>query len=78
MLIARNFLAGLRESQMGNAVLKRDSGRIPTLRTEGTRHFHVMGDDSCGGARITKTFIRRDPLVAALFGEEPARARGGP
>lgn len=37
------------------------------------RHFHVMSDDVHYAIRVDRMVIRRDPLVAALYG--PARAQ---
>jgi hypothetical protein len=69
--MARHFLAGCRESQCGDPILKRGRKQSNAARTYGTRHFHIMADDCCAGVRATRVEVRRDPLVAALFGENP-------
>lgn len=33
------------------------------------RHFHIMADDAHYAVQVNKTPAKRDPLVAALFGE---------
>lgn len=74
--IVRSYLMHLSEAQFGNALLKRGKKRAQQLRTVGTRHFHIMADDGCNGVKATQVVVRRDPLVAALFGERnlPATA----
>ena len=49
----------------------------------GTRHVHILSDDVKFDVKICNFPVRRDPLVAALFGErvakgECARRDGGP
>jgi hypothetical protein len=65
-----NFLADLDASPSRRVKLKR--GRKPAMeaRSFGTRHVHVIADDRYLGVSATHVAVRRDPLVAALFGKE--------
>lgn len=69
--LVQNFLAGLTLPRIAN--MKRESKPATEAQSFGPRHFHIIADDRFLGVRATHVLVRRDPLVAALFGNESQR-----
>jgi hypothetical protein len=65
-----NFLADLDAAHLPKVRLKRGSKQATEARSFGTRHFHIIADDRFLGVSTSHVAVRRDPLVAALFGKE--------
>jgi hypothetical protein len=63
-----DFMSGLLAGQNSRAALKRTPKRSGQVRTVGSQHFHIMADDQSGEVQAAFVSVRRDPLVAALFG----------
>jgi predicted ArsR family transcriptional regulator len=53
-----------------STTLKRTPKRSGQVRTSGSQHFHIMADDQSGEVQAAFVSVRRDPLVAALFGPQ--------
>lgn len=63
-----DFMSRLLAEKNSGTTLKRTSKRGGQVRTIGSQHFHIMADDQSGEVQATFVSVRRDPLVAALFG----------
>jgi hypothetical protein len=57
-------------------VVRRASDPVRLMHNAGEpgRHVHIMADDVHIAVRVEPARVRRDPLVAALFGPGPGRA----
>jgi hypothetical protein len=64
----QSFLAGLALPR--RPTLTRANKPANGTRSFGARHFHIIDDDCYLGVDASQVPIRRDPLVAALFGKE--------
>jgi hypothetical protein len=67
---AGKFLAHLDAAQSPRVKLKRGGKPTTEARSFGSRHFHIIADDRFLEVSTSDAAIRRDPLVAALFGKE--------
>lgn len=72
--LVQDFLAGLRAMPRCEAVLTRPNKRAKSAQVFGARYFHIMADDCYLSVKASLVVIRRDPLVAALFGANTAPA----
>lgn len=64
-----NFMSKLLAGT-NSRTLKRTPKRSGQVRTIGSQHFHIMADDQSGEVQAAFVSVRRDPLVAALFGPQ--------
>lgn len=64
--MVERYLAALHASTSAEFLSRRVSQAPDEIKAK--RHFHVMGDDRFLTVRVTLQPVRRDPLVAALFG----------
>jgi hypothetical protein len=72
--LVSSFLADLDALHSRAVRLKRGSKPATEARSFGTRHFHIIADDRFLGVSAIEVAVRRDPLVAALFGKESSPA----
>lgn len=61
------FIAGLTEDASAERITVRRSPRLSDSHA-GKRFFHVLADDVSFPLMVHRMPVRRDPLVAALFG----------
>jgi hypothetical protein len=71
--LAQNILRDIHESQCGEAIFTRRNMRTNAASGNQTRHFHIMADDCHARVSASHVAVRRDPLVAALFGDGTQR-----
>ncbi len=64
------FMSRLIAGTNSKTTLKRTPKRSGQVRTVGSQHFHIMADDQSGEVQAAFVSVRRDPLVAALFGPQ--------